>query len=108
MRPLHLAIEMMDLEGVRSLLDAGADPNEPDPALEGFRPLHLSIDIECEDACRRHDAGERDAHPEALITSLLLRAGATPDLLDEKGNSARQIASERNHIAVIKLFEERS
>ena len=62
---LHHTIEEMDEHAVSALLQEGADPNQPDPEIGGFRPLHLAVDIECEDSCRRYDAGEKAARPRA-------------------------------------------
>jgi len=86
------------------LLGEGADPNQPDPDFGGFRPLHLAVDIECENSCRRYDAGDENARPKAIITTLLLNAGANPDLFDFHGQSARDIARERNHREADELF----
>jgi hypothetical protein len=104
MLELHKAIEHMEVQQVRDLLGAGADPNAQDSELGGFRPLHLAVDIECEEACRRNDAGELDAAPRATISSLLMEAGADPDLTDFRGNTARSIAEERCHEQALELF----
>lgn len=104
MLPLHDAIDNMNADGIRSLLEAGADPNEPDPEIDGFRPLHLALDIECEDSCRRFDLGDLEAKPYSSITKQLLMAGANPYLTDAKGQSAIDIAHERNHEHALALF----
>jgi ankyrin repeat protein len=104
MLPLHLAIEHMDEPKIAALLDQAADFNQADPDIGGFRPLHLSVDIECEDSCRRYDGGDEQAQPHARITSLLLKAGADPDLPATNGQSARDLARERNHVVALKLF----
>jgi hypothetical protein len=106
MLPLHLAIEHMDEPRIVQLLDDLTDPNQPDPELGGFRPLHLAVDIECEDSCRRYDSGDEQAQPHARITLLLLRAGADPDLRASNGQSACDMARERNHVAALELFEQ--
>lgn len=106
MLPLHHAIEHMDERAVVALLQEGADPNQPDPELDGFRPLHLSIDIECEDSCRRYDAGDEEAVPRAAITRLLVNAGANPNLLDGNGKTPRTMAFERMHAKALELFSD--
>lgn len=105
MLPLQHAIEHMDERAVIALLQSGADPNQPDPELGNFRPLHLAIDVECEDSCRRYDAGDKEAYPQATITKLLLAAGANPDLADGSGQTARAVASERMHTEALRLFD---
>lgn len=102
--PLHSAIEHYEIEVLRQLLQAGADPNEPDPDF-GTRPLQLSVDIECEDACRREDAGDEDWKPHATLTAVLLLHGASPDLPDAKGETARLWAQRRRHEEAVKLFD---
>ena len=104
MLPLHHAIEHTDERAVTALLQAGADTNQPDPELGGFRPLHLAVDVECEDSCRRYDNGDHEARPQATITRLLLDAGADPDLLDGNGRTVRTMAIERMHLEAVELF----
>ncbi len=91
MLPLHQAIEQMDEQKVAALLQAGADPNQPDPELAGFMPLHLALDIESEDSCNRYDMGDKEARPRASLTRLLVKAGANPGLPDGSGITARYI-----------------
>ena len=104
MLPLQAAIEHMDEQLVSLLLVRGADPNQPDPECGGFRPLHLSVDIECEDSCRRFDVGEKEAQPHTRLTSLLLQARANPDLPDSSEQTARSIAQVRLHENALILF----
>lgn len=104
MLPLHHAIEHMNEVLVRELLHSGADPNAPDPELGGFRPLHIAVDIECEDSCYRYDMGNLNASPETVITRILLEVGANPDLPDDQGKTARSIAKERLHAKALSLF----
>ena len=105
MTPLHTAIEDMDITEVKRILGAGCDPNQPDPDVGGFRPLHLSVDIECEWAIRRYDEGDENARPHATVTRLLVDAGADPSLLDGQGQSAYEIALERQHSEALALFD---
>lgn len=78
------------------LIESGAEVNLPDPELGGCYPLQLSVDIECEDSCRRYEMGDLQATPRATITRLLVCAGAEPDLIDPNGASARSWAEERD------------
>lgn len=104
MLPLHLAVEHMNEAAIRELLGAGADPNAPDPELGGFRPLHVAVDIECEDSCYRYDMGDASAAPKATVSRILVGAGANPDLPDLQGRTARSIAKERLHAEALLLF----
>ncbi len=104
MLPLSAAIENFDEHAVAALIDSGAEVNLPDPDLGGCYPLQLSVDIECEDSCRRYDMGDLQATPRTIITTLLLRAGAEPDLIDPHGASARSWAEERQHSEALRLF----
>jgi len=104
MLPLHLAVEHMNEAALRELLDAGADPNVPDPEVGGFRPLHVAVDIECEDSCCRYDMGDVSASPKATVSRILVEAGASPDLPDFQGRTARSIAKERLHAEALFLF----
>jgi len=94
----------MNVAALCELLSAGADPNAPDAELGGFRPLHLAVDIECEDSCYRYDMGDVSASPKATVSRILAEAGANPDLTDFKGNTARSIAKERLHVEAFLLF----
>lgn len=105
--PLHSAIEHDEIDLLRRLLQEGADPNEPDPDF-GTRPLQLSVDIECENAIRREDRGEEDCEPHATLTAVLLLYGASPDLPDAKGQTARIWAQRRPHREALKLFDAHS
>ncbi|MDB5703779.1 MAG: ankyrin repeat protein [Sphingomonas bacterium] len=104
MLPLHCAIEDFDQEALVVLLRNGADPDQPDPDFGGFRPLQLAVDIECEEACRRYDKGELDSRPRASLTTILVNAGASPDLSDAKGLTARALARDRMHMEALTLF----
>lgn len=95
----------MDYESVKRLLASGADVNEPDADFAGARPLHISIDIECEESCRRYDLGEADAEPLSFMSALLLESGASPHLLDSAGQSPIDWAKRRSHKAALILFD---
>ena len=105
MSPLNTAIENFDEEAVQALIASGADVNRPEPDLGGCYPLQHSVDIECEDSCRRYDAGDEEAAPRARITELLLRAGANPDLVDGHGGCARSWAEQRSHQDALRVFD---
>jgi ankyrin repeat protein len=101
---LHFAVENMDFDLAVQLLDAGADPNFSDPEWSDVRPLHLAVDIECEDSCRREDDGDLNAQPNSIFTSLLVKYGASPHLPDNAGRTPLDWATERNHVQAIHLF----
>jgi uncharacterized protein len=104
MHPLHHAIEHLDEQAVAALLAGGADPNEPDPDAYGMRPLLRAVHVECEDSCRQYDRGDYDAAPRATLTRMLLDAGADPDLPDDRGQTACDVARERMHEEALELF----
>ena len=105
MSPLNSAIENFDGQAVAALIASGADVNRPEPEMGGCYPLQHSVDIECENSCRRYDDGDLQAVPRAIITRLLLRAGADPDLADPVGSTARSWAGERCHEEALRLFD---
>ena len=105
MLPLHQAIEDFDEQLVRDLLAAGADPNEHDVEQSRVLPLQLSVDIECERAVRREDAGDPDFRPHATLTNVLLAAGADPDLAGERDETARDWARLGNHGEALDAFD---
>jgi ankyrin repeat protein len=75
MAPLHLAIEQLNGEIVRLLIDAGADLNR-DPG-NGWTPLAHAIDSECDAASQSYDDADPN-HASMELTELLLKAGARP------------------------------
>ncbi len=80
---LHAVIRG-DVESVRLLLDAGADP---DLKSAGFTPLGQA-------ALRGH----------ARIVELLLKAGANPDIKSNDGNTPLIAAASMNRVAVIRVL----
>jgi len=76
--PIHAALAGRNLEVTRALLDAGADPN----AIEhgGFAPLH--------------QAAEPGDVP---LIELLLARGARPDVRDDQGRTALDLATAGAH-----------
>lgn len=105
MLPLHAAIESMNLSEISSLISDGVNVNEQDPSIGGFTPLHLAVDIECEEACRCYDAGSLNAVPKSDISRLLLAAGADPCIADFNGLTPIQLAAARNHKDALLEFE---
>lgn len=83
-RALLNAVDAGNVELVRMLLDAGADPNLRG---NGQRPLPLA-------AQRGH----------ARIIQLLLRAGADPDLPGSDGNTPLFIAAQLNRVDVLRAL----
>lgn len=76
---LHAAVAGRNLEIVRAVLDAGADPNAQQQA--GFRPIH--------------EAGTNANRP---LAELLMAHGADPRLTSDAGKNAIDAAREKGHI----------
>ncbi|MGK5066041.1 ankyrin repeat domain-containing protein [Janthinobacterium sp. RT4P48] len=102
---LHAAIEQMDIKAARSLLEQGANVNARDPEVGMATALHIAVDIECEDACRRYDSGDADASPVPALTKLLLDFCADPSVPDAGDKTPRDWAVERNHFQAMTLFD---
>ena len=98
--PLHAAIENMEAEVVRYLLESGADPEFE---CCGIRALHHAIDIEIDSATQAND-GEP---PEPALTRILLDAGADINGVDEGGVTPLQMARSRGHSKAASLLESR-
>ena len=75
---LHGAVARRDVEIVKMLLEAGADPNARQE--RGFVPLH--------------DAA---ANGNAALVELLLKRGARADAKTDDGKTAAEMAAEREH-----------
>ncbi len=75
---LHGAVARRDVEIVKTLLEAGADPNARQE--RGFVPLH--------------DAA---ANGHAALVELLLKHGATADAKTDDGKTAGDMAADRGH-----------
>lgn len=71
--PLHLAIEQMEVEITRRLIEAGAAVNRGSGS--GWTPLVHAIDIESDSAWQ---SGQLPEEVTTALTELLLRAGAMP------------------------------
>jgi uncharacterized protein len=75
---LHAAVAGRNLEIVKAVLDAGADPNAQQQA--GFRPMH-----------------EAGTNANRALAELLLKHGADPSLPSDDGKNAIDLAREKGH-----------
>ena len=75
---LHAAVAGRNLEIVKAVLDAGADPNAQQQA--GFRPIH-----------------EAGTNANRALAELLLAHGADPSLTNDDGKNAIDLAREKGH-----------
>lgn len=75
---IHAAVASKNLEIVRAVLEAGADPNAAQQ--QGFRPIHEA-----------GNTGNRD------LAELLMRYGADPSLKNDEGKTAIAIARDKGH-----------
>lgn len=75
---IHAAVASKNLDIVRAVLDAGADPNAAQQ--QGFRPIHEAA-----------NSGNRG------LADLLLNYGADPTLTGDNGKNAIDIARETGH-----------
>lgn len=83
--PLKIAVVRQDLQLVRDLLDAGADPNLPGE--DDYTPLHHAAGAESAEICR-----------------LLLEHGASTSLVDIYGHTPIDYATKQN----LELFKRRA
>ncbi len=75
---IHAAVASKNLDIVRAVLEAGADPNAAQQ--QGFRPIHEA-----------GSSGSRE------LAELLLKFGADPTLKGDNGKNAIDIAREKGH-----------
>lgn len=75
---IHAAVASKNIDIVRAVLEAGADPNAAQQ--QGFRPIHEA-----------GSSGSRE------LAELLLKHGADPTLKGENGKNAIDIAREKGH-----------
>jgi len=75
---LHAAVAGRNLEIVKAVLDAGADPNAQQQA--GFRPIH-----------------EAGTNANRALAELLLKHGADPTLTSDDGKNAIDLARAKGH-----------
>lgn len=98
--PLHAAIENMEVEVVRYLLESGADTEFE---CYGMKALHHAIEIEIDAATQ---ANKPDP-AEPVLTQMLLEAGADINGLDSRGSTPLQMARSRSHSKAVELLESR-
>ena len=75
---IHAAVASKNIEIVRAVLEAGADPNAAQQ--QGFRPIHEA-----------GSGGSRE------LAELLLKYGADPTLKGDNGKNAIDLAREKGH-----------
>ena len=75
---IHAAVASKNIDIVRAVLEAGADPNAAQQ--QGFRPIHEA-----------GSSGSRE------LAELLLKYGADPTLKGDNGKNAIDIAREKGH-----------
>ena len=76
---LHAAVAGRNLEIVKAVLEAGADPNAQQQA--GFRPMH-----------------EAGSNANRKLAELLLAHGADPALPNDEGKTAIDLARDKGHV----------
>lgn len=77
-RPVHAAAASRNLDILRAVLEAGADPNVPQQ--QGFVPLHEAA-----------TNGNRE------MAELLVKHGANPRLANEAGKTSIELATDKGH-----------
>ena len=85
---IHAAVASKNLDIVRAVLEAGADPNAAQQ--QGFRPMHES-----------GSSGSRE------LAELLMKYGGDPTLKNDEGKSAITFAREKGHAEFANWLENR-
>ena len=85
---IHAAVASRNIEIVRAVLEAGADPNAAQQ--QGFRPIHEA-----------GNNGNRE------LAELLMRYGADPSLKNDDGKTAISLAREKGHTEFANWLENR-
>ncbi len=80
-QPIHAAVASRNLDIIRAVLEAGADPNVPQQ--QGFVPLHEAA-----------TNGNRE------MAELLVKHGADPRLANEAGKTSIDLARDQGHPAM--------
>jgi ankyrin repeat protein len=94
------ALEQACFDGVRYLLQAGADREF---TCYGFRPIHHAIDIEIDTASQANSPED----PEPILTELLLSAGADMNAENDRGQTPLRMAMQRGHRRAAELLRSR-
>jgi hypothetical protein len=94
--PAHQAIELGDLLALASVLDSGADAEDPDE--QGMTLLLHAIAVESD------AAAETGEPPQVDITALLLARGADPERRDAIGRTPAQVAELAGHWLAAELL----
>ena len=100
--PLLFAIENLQHEAVRVLLERGADPNLP--GYGGTTPLQAAIDVSVEQAKGRFDSTGEFVPATTTALELLLHAGADPLRANPSGESAVDWAKSHRHSQALALL----
>ena len=85
---IHAAVASKNLDIVRAVLDAGADPNAAQQ--QGFRPIHES-----------GSSGSRE------LAELLMKHGADPSIKNDAGKDTLALAREKGHTDFADWLEKR-
>lgn len=85
---IHAAVAAKNLDIIRTVLDAGADPNAAQQ--QGFRPMHEA-----------GSSGSRE------LAELLLKYGADPKMKNDAGKDTIAIAREKGHSEFADWLEKR-
>jgi HEAT repeat protein len=92
------AINNLEVENVRLLLDAGIDPNERlDDA--GMRPLHV---LYFGSGCTVMSYPSPDST--TTLTHLFLERGADPNIADDRGNTALKLAASACDAKIVRIL----
>ena len=85
---IHAAVASKNLDIVRAVLDAGADPNAAQQ--QGFRPIHEA-----------GSSGSRE------LAELLMKYGADPSAKNDEGKTASTLARDKGHADLAGWLENR-
>lgn len=120
MAPLAIAADAGDLELMKLLCDAGADPRSLGPRATLYSPLDSAVsrgDLECVRYLLDHgaDVNERDEAGSALhvavafgfseVLELLIERGADLATRDEQGSTALALARSMNRRSLVTLLQ---
>jgi len=118
---LHYACGDANIQEIRSLLDAGADPSASDA--NGWTPLHFAAQANCAEGARllinagaAIDPEDRDGNTplfraafnsrgDGAVITILLAAGADPGHENRHGVSPRSLAKTIANFDVARYFE---